>query len=173
MSCWHSPPVRALLALSLLALPAAAQPWRYTDDRGQVHWTNDVHQLPPHLRARVLAKRKAAEEARQAAEEAKGEAEEAPPKKAEDDPALKATRLGRGVFDSEQAASPPPKKTPPAAPRADPTQQRLARLRDEVGKLRAALVGANADLQAARMAAINVPDGRNYARRNEAEARVR
>ncbi|MEZ4465835.1 MAG: DUF4124 domain-containing protein [bacterium] len=35
----------AAIAL-LLAVPVAAQPWRYVDRRGQVHYTNNPHELP-------------------------------------------------------------------------------------------------------------------------------
>jgi hypothetical protein len=48
--------MRYLIALAVLALAltAVAQPWRYVDEKGEVHYTNDVMQLPPKQRARVL-----------------------------------------------------------------------------------------------------------------------
>ncbi|MCA9557858.1 MAG: DUF4124 domain-containing protein, partial [Myxococcales bacterium] len=42
------------LALACAA-PAAAQPWRYEDAQGRVHYTSDVNQLPKDKRDRILA----------------------------------------------------------------------------------------------------------------------
>ena len=92
-----------LLGLLVTAPALGAQPWRYTDDQGQVHWTNDIYQLPKRQREAVQAKRKARAEAQaeaRAAQQPKsGEAPtagtDAPRQDAEQPPAA---ALMRGVF---------------------------------------------------------------------------
>lgn len=39
-----------------LAVSAVAQPWRYVDENGQIHYTNDILALPKKQRERILRK---------------------------------------------------------------------------------------------------------------------
>lgn len=161
----------------LLAAPAAGQPWRYEKD-GAVHYTSNPDDLPPEMRARILAARAAAaRQAEKAAEQAAEREAGSPTVEAADPgearpaprpPARPGRIRGLPPGSPEPAGPPTPRRppTPPAPPAAEPPAERRARLTAE-------LAAARAELTAARRAAIVMPDGRTYARRTAAEARVK
>lgn len=160
---------------ALLAAPAAAQPWRFEKD-GAVHYTDDLDALPPKLKAKILAAREA--EAREEARRldptgAPPPAQTAPPTpEAAEGVRPAQPREGRTPGrPAREAGTPLPRSAtpepaePPPPPKAETAAERRARLQ-------AALAEARAALAAARQTALLVPDGRHYAARSAAEARV-
>lgn len=164
----------ALLAL-LLATPAAAQPWRVEKD-GAVIYTSNIDDLPPAMKARVIAQRKqAAEEAAERAAE-RAAAPTPPPETPAEAPVAPQppARPGRiqGLPARAAGTPTPPSRGPkPVAAKPPPPPKETAAERR--ARLTAELSAAREALQAARREALLVPDGRTYARRNEAEARVK
>ena len=171
-----------LLALLVTAPALGAQPWRYTDDQGQVHWTNDIYQLPKRQREAVQAKRKARAEAQaeaRAAQQPKsGEAPtagtDAPRQDAEQPPAA---ALMRGVFTAPPTMRSAPK---PLARGSRKATKRGGvdwgqRIRDAEARLQGAktdLARGKEALVKARRQALIVPSGRAFAQRTMAEKQV-
>ncbi len=161
--------MKLALAACLLLGVAYAQPWRYTDDKGQVHWTNDPYQLPPTLRARVLARREAArskkaKRAKKKAEPSKGAPVAAPAQQAPAAP----TSLNEDVF-----STPKSRRKRRAAPR-EPAKAavdwagRIRAAEAEVAKAKAKAETTNTELTKARVQLATVVSGPAYARRNTA-----
>lgn len=162
-------------ALALVWTSAAqAQPWRYTDSKGRVHWTNDINQLPPKLRKRVLAKRARKKPQRPLLTPPAAAPEPAPAparsgEKPTERPGFAPAELSRGVF-AEPKAKPKP-KAPPLA--VTPTVDWNARVADASAKAEAArarVAAAEKELQAAVFLLSTVPSGPAFARRNKALA---
>lgn len=157
-----------LVPALLLALPAGAQPWRYEKD-GAVHYTSDVNQLPPKLRARILAARAAEDAAKAEAAEVEAAAPQAPPVR----PDVRPGRI-KGQ-PAREAGSPMPAdvgERPPApieetapTPPQETRAEKKARLAKELAAARLALADA-------RRQALLIPDGHTYAVRTAAERRV-
>lgn len=151
---------RALALALLLAAPAAAQPWRYEKD-GVVGYTDNLDDLPPAMKARILAARAARADA--------GPPDAAPPVEPDAAPPPEA-RPGRIKGEPARPAGSPP-VAPPDPPKPPPEPE-PAPAGPDLAALRAELAEARAALTAARRQALLVPDGRTFAARTAAEARV-
>ncbi len=168
----------AMAALALAGLltagAAEAQPWRYVKN-GVVHYTSNVDELPPKMKARVLAERAAQDAAKAQAAEAAGVSPEPAPKASspEASPSIRPGRIkGRPA---RAAGSPMPRdvgERPPAPSKPAPPEPPAPTVAERRAELQAELTAARAALVAARRQALLVPDGRAYAARTAAEQRV-
>lgn len=163
-------------AVMLTAGIAEAQPWRYVKN-GAVHYTSNVDELPPKMKARILAQRAAEDAAKEKtaeAAEASESASTAAPPQVPAVPSFPRPERIKG-HPARAAGSPmprdvgqrpaPPPKPAEATPKAPSVAERRAELQAELTAARAALVEA-------RRQALLVPDGRTYAARTAAEQRV-
>lgn len=161
----------ALLTLALAALmaaPADARPWRVVKN-GVVTYTDNIDDLPPKMRARILEQR---EQARlEAAKDAEARRTGIVTRDAMPAPDGRPMPMARPApmpapslppaEKTEEAEKPPPKTDPPALSAAE-----------ERALVEAELAEARAALTALRRKAIIMPDGRIYAERTAAERRV-
>lgn len=143
-----------IVALCLLALPLTllAQPWRYVDSKGQVHYTSNVDELPPKMRQRIL--------------DQWGDAGVPPPPPPRPEPVR--PRPARPVAPVVEEAVPAREAAPTAAAAAEA----LLEAKLAVANLKVELQSAQATLEQARRQALLVPSGIAYAQRAEAEERV-
>ncbi|MBW2269732.1 MAG: TIGR02281 family clan AA aspartic protease [Deltaproteobacteria bacterium] len=99
-------PVVVLLALALCGAPAGAEIYRWSDANGQVHFTQDLSQVPPaHRRSAEGAARSAASESNSRVQTySGGAARAAPPRRAAADSAagqvhtIRVARAGTGMM---------------------------------------------------------------------------
>ncbi len=149
------------MLLSLLAAPAAAQPWRYEDAGGRVHYTSDVNQLPKAQRDRILAAREAELKRRAALPDAGA----APPPAARPAPPRRSPPARPKRSETEEGADEAPDgRAEAAAPVVDPAA--------EVRRLEGELADARAARDRARRKALEVPSGQAYHARAQAEQKV-
>lgn len=154
--------MKLALATCLLLGVAHAQPWRYTDDKGQVHWTNDPYQLPPKLRDKALARREAKREAaarKKKAQEPAPAAAGAPSQAAP----VAAPRLDDSVFGRKKPK--PVAQLAPVKPKVD-WAARIRAAEAKVERARAVSEVTDKELTAARVSLATVVSGPAYARRN-------
>ncbi len=152
-----------LLVFALVGV-SDAQPWRYTDDRGQVHWTNDVYQLPPRLRDRALAKIKAKQKLTQESQKLKQKTD-APPGFRSSGPA----EFSKDVFAAPKAKPRRKAKRQLAPePKAIDWDGRVAKAQAKTDAAQSRFDASQKELQAAQFLLATVPSGPAYARRNKA-----
>lgn len=149
----------ALTVITLLglAVPAAAQPWRYIDKKGGVNYTNNINNLPPKLRkkAREFVERK---KQRRAAEAAAAPATEAP-------------AIAIPAPPSAAAKSAASKSDEPTA--HDTWKVKVGEADKAVADLAMNLKQAQSRAQAAQRLALLTPTGFNSAAHLEAQARLK
>lgn len=133
-------------AVLLWASAAAAQPWRYVGADGAVHWTNNVHELPPKQRDAILKAQ-----------------EEAEARKAEQQQKVKRTTPAARLRPAPEPAPTP--RPAPVAPQAVPAQRAVppvpkmtegdqrARWRARLDDLQAALADAKHRAEVKRLEA--------------------
>lgn len=162
--------MRFVLLALCFALPAAAQPWRYVDSRGGVHFTNNPNELPPALRAKAKArleqKRQEAEAVAAAEAEAAAAAAAAAKAAGEDPEALPVV----AVPSAEAPASAAPESKAPTA--RDIWQGKVAEAAKASVALDSELAEARVTAQEASRRAIITPSGQNSAQHAEALAKL-
>lgn len=149
----------AILVLTvLMAAPAAAQPWRYEDAQGRVHYTSDVNKLPKAKRDRVLAAREEERKRRAALPDA-------------------------GATPPPVVRPAPPRRPPPPRPKPSETEDGAERAAKDAGapaidhaavvrRLEGELADARTARDRARRKALEVPSGQAYHARALAEQKV-
>lgn len=162
-----------LVFLGLVAASAAhAQPWRVVKN-GRVIYTSNIEDLPPEARARVLEKwrdknGKIVPPRKEVPAEATPETDpDRFPKVGPD--ALKGDPTKPGDPNQPGDAKDGAKPDIFGAGSTDPRAEAAAKAADLANQLTA----ARDALDQARRKALEVPDGRNYEERNQAEDRVR
>lgn len=149
----------ALVALLGLAAPAAAQPWRYVDKKGRVHYTNDPNKLPAKKRKRAFEKLEK-KRARAAAEAAAAAA-------AQPESAAATSAASIPLPAPESAASKAPEPTA-----HDLWKEKMQAADKAVSDLNTALSEARETAQAARRRAIITPSGFNSDKHAKAQAKL-
>lgn len=157
----------ALIALCGLAAPSAAQPWRYVDKRGRVHYTNDPNKLPRNKRKKAQER---LEKKRQEDDAARAEAERQAAAAAVASEAAPASVGSIPIPDPAGAASAESKPKEPTA--HEVWQGRMADADKQVTDLGAELKAAQDEAVAARNKAIVTPSGYNSDAHVKANARV-
>lgn len=159
----------ALIAVIGLITPAFAQPWRYVDKKGRVHYTNDPNKLPKNKRKRAqerLEKKKRERAAAQAQAEreaaAAAVASDAAPASAADLNAIPIPDPG-----TVGAESTPKEPTP-----HEIWQEKMQAADKQVTDLGTELKTAQDEAQAARRTALITPSGYNSDKHAKANARV-
>lgn len=157
----------SLIAVLGLIAPAFAQPWRYVDKRGRVHYTNDPNKLPKNKRKRAqerLEKKRLREAARRAA---------AAPASVDGSPASVAPASLGSIAIPVPAAGAASADSKPKEPTAHEIwQEKMQAAEKDVADLGAELKTAQDDAQAARRKAIITPSGFNSDSHAKANARV-
>lgn len=153
--------ILALVGASMwLTTAASAQPWRYLDARGNVHYTSSPAELPPEKRARILKALKAKRDAAEAAA-ASGETP-AKPVKLDRRQRAAATRRAP-VFGAEEAMARRNKaKVKGNAP------ANVALRQAQIKKLKAAIAAAQAQSRALQRQMKGTLTRRDIARRDAA-----
>jgi hypothetical protein len=147
--------LKLLIGLTLITAPAMAQPWRYVDRSGAVHYTSNPYELPAKRQKQALAQRKAQQEARKARLEAKAE--------------QKAAAAANAALNPEGIPAPVAQPvtvdnttdTPKADPKAEYTE-RMAKARQRVLKARTDAGNADRSAQSANHRALVNPSGFAY-----------
>lgn len=148
----------ALAAFGLtMAGPAMAQPWRYVDKNGAVHYTSNPYELPAKRQAKALKQRKALEERRAKA----AAAEKAAAEKARTQQTLNADGVPPPVDqpviidnDTTKAATPDP---------VEAWRKQVSDAERDVAMARAAATIADSAASQAQWKAQITPSGPNYA----------
>jgi len=160
-----------IVLLSVAALPAGAQPWRYVNKQGVATYTTNPNDLPPALRKKALAQleqKRAEALARQAieAEAAAAAAAAAPPSlgPAIDGPAAPGSAAPGSAAPGSAAPKPPTAR--------EIWQKKVGEASEQVTRLSADLAAAQAAADEANRRAIITPSGQNSARHAEAQERL-
>ncbi len=185
--------MRYLIAVAVLALAlsAVAQPWRYVDEKGTVHITSDIMELPPKQRARILERMGLAADAgkslpigtgRRPGREDERDAGAPPP--APDPPATTPPARSQPAAAPRPAPAAPPRTLggdenavdrPGTAPTGDAAadekrwQVLVREARERIADAEHERAGAQAALEQAQRQAITVPSGQALAAREAAQ----